>query len=228
MTHRILLVEDDVRLASLVQEYLGEQGMEVRVEHDGARAAQRILEWVPDLVVLDVMLPGESGLSVCQRVRADYPGIILMLTARGDDIDEVLGLDMGADDYVAKPVRPRVLLARIRALLRRRPGLQSGERVADGNLVVDRALRSVRLQGEAVDLTTAEFDLLWALVSRLGRPVSRQELFQELRGIDYDGVDRSMDVRVSQLRKKLFTDRDIPSRILTVRGSGYQFVPASP
>ena len=222
----ILLVEDDIRLAELVSEYLTHHGLHVRHEPDGARAEARILEEQPDLVILDVMLPGVDGLTVCRRVRPRYDGAILMLTARGDEVDQVLGLELGADDYVAKPASPRLLLARVHALLRRRaPSSPRGKRLTCGDLVADRAARSVRLAGEPLDLTTAEFDLLWALMRRAGEPVTRQELFRELRGIDYDGYDRAMDVRVSQLRRKLFTDAGRPSRIKTVRGVGYQLVP---
>jgi two-component system response regulator RstA len=209
---RILLVEDDERLAALTAEYLREAGYAVEIVTDGSRAAGRILaEPRPDLVILDIMLPGESGLSVLRRVREPYRGPILVLTARGDDVDELLGFELGADDYVAKPARPRLLLARVQALLRRaRPAEEPGEdRLTDGDLVVDRARREVRLGEVVIDLTTAEFD----------------ELFEELRGIAYDGLDRSMDVRMSQLRKRLFTDHGRPSRIVTVRGAGYQFVP---
>jgi DNA-binding response OmpR family regulator len=224
-------VEDDDRLAELVGEYLREQGFSVSRHATGSGAVARVLADQPQLVLLDVMLPGESGLSVCQALRAqDYTGAILMMTARRDDIDEVLGLDMGADDYVGKPVRPRVLLARVTALLRRssRAGLAAGavDRVVEGDLVADRLARRATLAGEDLQLTTAEFDLLWVFVTHPGRPITRQELFQELRGIDYDGLDRSMDVRVSQLRKKVFQDRGVPDRIVTVRGTGYQFVPA--
>lgn len=224
MSATILLVEDDDRLAELVGEYLRAQGFDVRRQATGTGAVHRITTEQPDLVVLDVMLPGESGLTIVQQARKSYAGPVLMLTARGDDVDEVVGLDLGADDYLAKPVRPRVLLARIQALLRRGGTAAQQERIEDGDLVVDRTARRVTLRGEAVELTTAEFDLLWFLATRPGRPVSRQELFKELRGIDYDGVDRSMDVRVSQLRKRLFTDQGAEDRIVTVRGSGYQFV----
>ena len=222
---RLMLVEDDVRLASLVSEYLENNGHEVAVEHRGDRATERILAEKPDLVVLDLMLPGEDGLSICRRVRPKFPGPILMLTARGEEIDQVLGLELGADDYVAKPVSPRLLLARIKALLRR--GGQEAElaRIEAGTLVIDRSAREARISGDLLGLTSAEFDLLWALACKAGQPVSREVLLKELRGIDWDGIDRSMDVRVSQLRRKLAADPDPADRSTTVRGVGYQFVP---
>ena len=222
---RLMLVEDDVRLASLISEYLENSGHEVAIEHRGDRAVDRILAEAPDLVVLDLMLPGEDGLSICRRVRPKFSGPILMLTARGEEIDQVLGLEMGADDYVAKPVSPRLLLARIKALLRRGGPAQDGDRIVCGTLVIDRASREARIGGELVGLTSAEFDLLWALAGKAGQPVSREVLLKELRGIDWDGIDRSMDVRVSQLRRKLAADPDHEGRIKTVRGVGYQFVP---
>lgn len=220
----IFLVEDDARLAELVRDYLTQSGFTVTHEPRGDRAVDGILAAEPDLVVLDLMLPGEDGLSICRRLRPAFSGPVLMLTARGDEIDQVVGLEMGADDYVAKPVSPRLLLARIRALLRRGAPVEAS-RVECGSLVVDLGARSATIDGEAVDLTSSEFDLLWVLATHAGRPVSREELVRELRGIQYDGVDRSIDVRVSQLRRKLATDPRHSDRIKTVRGVGYQLVP---
>ncbi|WBA80834.1 winged helix-turn-helix domain-containing protein [Endozoicomonas sp. GU-1] len=228
-TGRILIVEDDERLATLTREYLENNGLQVSVEGDGGKAVERILSERPDLVVLDLMLPGEDGVSICRRVRGQYHGQILMLTARTDDLDEVLGLEMGADDYVAKPVRPRVLLARIRALLRRgtapvedEPTVQNSLRF--GALVVDNSMREAWLDDQSVDLTSAEFDLLWLLCSNAGRVLSREEIFAQLRGIEYDGQDRSIDVRVSRIRPKIGDDPMHPRLIKTVRSKGYLFV----
>lgn len=228
-TGRILIVEDDERLATLTREYLENNGLQVSVEGDGGKAVERILSERPDLVVLDLMLPGEDGVSICRRVRSQYYGQILMLTARTDDLDEVLGLEMGADDYVAKPVRPRVLLARIRALLRRgtaqaeeAPEVQSSLRF--GALVVDNSMREAWLNDKSIDLTSAEFDLLWLLCSNAGRVLSREEIFSQLRGIEYDGQDRSIDVRVSRIRPKIGDDPMHPRLIKTVRSKGYLFV----
>ncbi|MCL1623296.1 winged helix-turn-helix domain-containing protein [Moraxella sp. Tifton1] len=224
---RILIVEDDERLAVLTQDYLRRNGLDVAIEMDGARAIRRIISEQPDLVVLDVMLPGSDGLTVCREVRPHYQNPILMLTARTEDMDQVLGLEMGADDYVPKPAQPRVLLARIRALLRRleaTPAVDSPQRLEFGNLVIDNGGRSVTLNDELVDFTSAEYDLLWLLASNSGRILSREDIFERLRGIEYDGQDRSIDVRISRIRPKIGDDPENPKRIKTVRSKGYLFV----
>ncbi|MCT7339774.1 winged helix-turn-helix domain-containing protein [Pseudomonas aeruginosa] len=227
---RILIVEDDRRLAELTREYLEGNGLKVDIEANGALAAARILAERPDLVVLDLMLPGEDGLSICRQVRPQFDGPILMLTARTDDMDEVLGLEMGADDYVCKPVRLRVLLARIRALLRRSEAPEAGapaadsKRLAFGRLVIDNAMREAWLDGTTIELTSAEFDLLWLLAANAGRILSREEIFNALRGIEYDGQDRSIDVRISRIRPKIGDDPMHPRLIKTVRSKGYLFV----
>jgi two-component system response regulator RstA len=226
---QILIVEDDQRLAELTREYLESNGLHVAIEGNGAVAAQRIIDEQPDLVILDLMLPGEDGLSICRKVRERFNGPILMLTARTDDTDQIQGLDLGADDYVCKPVRPRLLLARIQALLRRsepEPSVpQKPRRLEFGPLVVDDALREAWLQGNGIELTSAEFDLLWLLVSNAGRILSREEIFTALRGIGYDGQDRSIDVRISRIRPKIGDDPDHPRLIKTIRSKGYLFVP---
>ena len=224
---RILIVEDDERLATLTQDYLRRNGLDVAIETDGTRAIRRIISEQPDLVVLDVMLPGSDGLTVCREVRPHYSQPILMLTARTEDMDQVLGLEMGADDYVAKPVQPRVLLARIRALLRRSestPSHESPQRLEFGELVIDNGGRSVMLGERLVDFTSAEYDLLWLLASNAGRILSREDIFERLRGIEYDGQDRSIDVRISRIRPKIGDDPENPKRIKTVRSKGYLFV----
>ncbi|AJD47592.1 DNA-binding response regulator [Alcanivorax sp. S71-1-4] len=225
---RILIVEDDERLATLTREYLESNGMDVTVVNDGEEAVRRIRADQPDLVVLDLMLPGADGLTVCREVRPAFRNPILMLTARTDDMDQVLGLEMGADDYVAKPVKPRVLLARIRALLRRveteHERDQPQMRLEFGNLVIDNSAREVVLEGKSVDLTSAEYDLLWLLASNAGNVLSRETIFEKLRGIQYDGQDRSIDVRISRIRPKVGDDPDNPRRIKTVRSKGYLFV----
>jgi two-component system response regulator RstA len=230
---RILIVEDDERLADLTREYLESNGLTVSLETHGGAAVERIRNEQPDLVVLDLMLPGEDGLSICRRVRPVYSGPIIMLTARTDDLDQVLGLEMGADDYIGKPVQPRVLLARIRAMLRRVENTpaaaeqNNGEepvRLQFNDLVVDRSMREAWLNDESIDLTSAEFDLLWLLASNAGRVLSREEIFTALRGIEYDGQDRSIDVRVSRIRPKIGDDPIHPRRIKTVRSKGYLFV----
>ena len=224
---KILIVEDDERLARLTQEYLIRNGLEVGVEPDGNRAIRRIIAEQPDMVVLDVMLPGADGLTICREVRPHYHQPILMLTARTEDMDQVLGLEMGADDYVAKPVQPRVLLARIRALLRRTdktPEDEVAQRIEFDDLVIDNGGRSVTLNGELVDFTSAEYDLLWLLASNAGRILSREDIFERLRGIEYDGQDRSIDVRISRIRPKIVDDHENQKRIKTVRSKGYLFV----
>lgn len=224
---KILIVEDDERLALLTQDYLQRNGLDVSIESDGLKAIRRIISEQPDLVVLDVMLPGADGLNVCREVRSQYHNPILMLTARTEDMDQVLGLEMGADDYVAKPVQPRVLLARIRALLRRSDKVTEEDvvqRIEFDNLVIDNGSRSVTLDGNLVDFTSAEYDLLWLLASNAGRILSREDIFERLRGIEYDGQDRSIDVRISRIRPKIGDDPENPKRIKTVRSKGYLFV----
>ena len=224
----VLIVEDDDRLATLTRDYLVANGLRVSVVNDGLAAIQAIRRDNPDLVVLDLMLPGADGLAVCREVRGTFRNPILMLTARTDDMDQVLGLEMGADDYVAKPVKPRVLLARIRALLRRvetdNERDSSPSRLEFGALVIDNSAREVTLRGESVDLTSAEYDLLWLLASNAGTVLSRETIFEKLRGIQYDGQDRSIDVRISRIRPKVGDDPENPKRIKTVRSKGYLFV----
>ena len=224
----ILIVEDDQRLAQLTCEYLQAQGFTVLLENDGAVAVQRILNEQPDLVVLDLMLPGQDGFAICRSVRPDYQGPILMLTARTDDADQVQGLEQGADDYVCKPARPAVLLARIKALLRRADSVDSKVSAPDvlnfGLLTIDNARRSAFLADQQIDLTGAEFDLLWLLAVNAGTPLSREKIFSELRGIEYDGVDRSIDVRISRIRPRIGDNSEQPKVIKTIRNKGYLFV----
>ena len=232
MKTSILLVEDDDRLAKLTAEYLQKNDFAVTIEARGDTAETRILNDNPELVILDIMLPGKDGFEVCRAVRARYKGVILMLTARDEDLDQILGLELGADDYLAKPVQPRLLLARIKALLRRTPGNipteepgESGDaaELSFGNFRISQATRSAHLGDEVIDLTTAEFDLLWLLAKHAGNILSRDDLLQQLRGIGFDGLDRSIDARISRLRRKLGDDPENPTRIKTVRGKGYLF-----
>jgi DNA-binding response OmpR family regulator len=230
---RILLVEDDLKLAALVKEYLESDQFDVDVESRGDTAANRILTDKPDLIILDVMLPGMDGFEVCKRIRPDYDGPILMLTARSEEVDEVIGLEMGADDYMSKPVRPRLLLARLRTLLRRvQPNAAQESFDSEENalieltdLQIDATQRSVVLSGKPVYLTTAEFDLLWFLARRPGEVVTRDEIFEKVIGMPYDGLDRSADLRITRLRKKLGDDGKQPSRIKSIRSVGYLLAP---
>lgn len=218
----ILLVEDDRELADLTRDFLQNEGFVVWHESEGRAARDRILTSPPDLIILDIMLPGMNGYTVCQEVRPKYNGPILFLTARDDELDEILGLEMGGDDYVTKPVRPQLLLARVRALLRRavkRPTVS--KRVVVGDLMVDANRREVRLGERIVELTTYEFDLLYYLANRASEVVSRQDIYQALFNYDYDGIDRSVDVYISRLRQKFGGDNSTSVSIKTVRGVGY-------
>ncbi len=222
---RVLVVEDDVKLARLVAEFLTANGFQVTVEERGDRAVERIRQEAPDAVILDLMLPGKDGLAVCREVRQDYRGAVLMLTARGDDLDEIVGLEVGADDYMAKPVRPRVLLARLKSLLRRTSAPAEGERrVVLGALVLDASNRTAVYRGHPLDLTTAEFELLWYLGNHAGDVIERDQLYVDVRGVPWDGVDRSIDLRVSRLRKKLGDTEKPPQILKSVRGTGYLLV----
>ena len=225
----VLLVEDDRELAALVQEFLGKHGFVVDIESSGTGAARRLETENPDLVILDVMLPGMSGMDVCKAVRSHYSGPILMLTALDDDMDHMLGLELGADDYIIKPVVPRLLLARIKAVLRRFQTTMdpAAEQTAGnpvlrvGSLTINASSRQVLLRDSDIALTSAEFDLLRLLAESAGEVVSRDDVLQRVRGLEYDGLDRSIDRRISRLRKKLGDDPADPKRIKTVRGKGY-------
>jgi DNA-binding response OmpR family regulator len=226
-TASILLVEDDLRLAELVSRYLKNNGFQV----SAAGAAEEVLDRVhrerPDLIILDIGLPGEDGFSLCRRLRPAYQQPILILTARDNDIDHVLGLELGADDYVVKPIEPRVLLARIGALLRRarrQPGL-AAKVLRFGALIINPAAHSVSLNGVAVMLSRSEFDLLAYLATHAGQIQSREALFRNLYRREYDGVDRMLDIRISRLRRKLGGEAENAERIKTVWGQGYLFVP---
>jgi two-component system OmpR family response regulator len=218
-----LLVEDDLRLARLTREYLEGHGVAVQHVSDGARAVEVALAGRFDAVLLDLMLPGRDGLEVCRELRSRSDVPILVLTARGEEADRVMGLELGADDYLAKPFSPRELLARIRAVVRRargRAGPVAGV-VRVGGLVVDPAARRVTLGGKDVVLTGYEFALLDALARRAGRVLSREQLMELARGSAEEAFDRSIDVHVSRLRQKLGDDPKRPRLIKTVRGAGY-------
>jgi DNA-binding response OmpR family regulator len=225
----ILLVEDDRRLANLTAEYFRQNGLTVAVESRGDRAVARFKAEQPRIVLLDLMLPGADGLTVCRELREFFNGPILIFTARDSDIDQVIGLEAGADDYVAKPVDPMVLLARTRALLRRveEQAVQQTPvaEIVLGGLRISVASQEVWLDGENIQLTTQEFELLHMLARHAGTILSRDDIFHRLRGIDYDGLDRSIDGRISKLRRKLGDSATAPSRIKTVWGKGYLLVP---
>lgn len=220
----ILLVEDDVRLAVLIKEYLEQQGYEILVEHMGDRAVDRIREDSPDMVILDLMLPGKDGLAILEESRPYFSAPVLILTAKENDTDQISGLELGADDYVRKPVDPGVLLARIRALFRRIDYLEENLGVLRfGGLEINKNSRDVIFFDQLMDLSTLEFDLLAFLASEPGTVMDRDRLCQSVRGIEYDGLDRSIDVAISRLRKKLEDHPEKPFRIKTIWGSGYLF-----
>ena len=222
----VLLIEDDLRLAELVRTYLQSNNFQVGVEHRGERVIERLQRESVDLVILDIGLPGQDGFSVCKELRALSNVPVLILTARDNDIDHVVGLELGADDYVVKPVEPRVLIARIQALLRRSrsPASPEVKPLRFGGLSINPVARAVALDEKPVALSSNEFDLLYFLAARADEIQSRETLYLQLYKREYDGLDRTLDVRVSHLRKKL-GEAGAPDRIRTVWGHGYLFSP---
>lgn len=219
---RVILVEDDERLATLTAQFLQSNDFDVDVITDGADAADAIIRTQPDIVILDVMLPNKDGFAICRSVRNEYSGPILFLTAKDSDFDQVKGLEIGADDYVIKPVEPFVLLARLNALLRRSGESKANlEHITLGQLQIDKADRRVCLNKQEIELTSYEFDLLWALANHAGETQSREYIYKHVVGREYDGLDRSVDVRISRLRKKLGDNLEQPFRLITVWGKGY-------
>ena len=229
MANHILLVEDDRRLADLVKDYLENNEFIVTVENHGNRVLRHCQQLNPSLIILDVMLPGKDGLTLCQELRGQYRGPILMLTARDQDSDQILGLEFGADDYVTKPAEPRVLLARIRALMRRyyQQDVEEQDNLVFDQLSIQPKARKVMLAGAEIYLSSHEFDLLLALAKQAGQIIGREYLFNQIYHREYDGLDRTIDVRISQLRKKLQDNSDNPTRIKTIWGKGYLFVPTA-
>ena len=223
---RVLVVDDDVELCELVKEFLEPEGLQVEAVHNGNRGLERALSGEHALVVLDVMLPGMNGLDVLRKLRASSSVPVLLLTARGQDVDRIVGLELGADDYLPKPFNPRELVARIRAILRRTRG-EAAERQAPqssvrvGDVELNPATRTVLRGGEAVDLTAVEFNLLDVLLREAGRVVTRDELAKIALGRMFSPYDRSIDMHISKLRKKLGEDGKGGERIKTVRGVGY-------
>jgi two-component system, OmpR family, phosphate regulon response regulator OmpR len=220
---RILIIEDDRRLAEMVSEYLGEAGFRVTVEGEGRSGLARISREPHDALVLDLTLPDMDGLEVCRQLRAFSDTPVLMLTARGDAMDRVIGLEVGADDYLPKPFEPRELLARLRAILRRSDRTRSSATLRFGRLEIDRDARQVRLDGTERSLTAHQFALLVALAERAGRVLSRDALMDLVRGEELEAFDRSIDVHVSRIRAMIEDDPKQPRRLLTVRGAGYVF-----
>jgi two-component system phosphate regulon response regulator OmpR len=225
MAERVLVVEDDPRLAEMLSEYLGQAGFHITVASLGATALREFDETGYDAIVLDLMLPDMDGLSVCREIRTKSDTPLLMLTARGDAIDRIVGLELGADDYLPKPFEPRELLARLRAILRRRsPGKAAGDHILHfGRLEIDSAARAVLLDGARCDLTGYQFDLLWALAKSAGRVLSRDALMDKVKGAQLEAFDRSIDVHMSRIRAAIEDDPKKPRRVITVRGAGYVF-----
>ena len=224
----VLIIDDDARLSEMVASYLSARGLSVSTRSDAASGLRALEQAAFDAVVLDVMLPDQDGFDVLRALRARYDVPVLMLTARGDPSDRIVGLELGADDYLPKPVDPRELLARQRALLRRTRRAHGPDRLEFGPLTVDRAAREVRVDGNRCELTSHQFALLLALAERPGRVLSREQLFQIVRGDELEAFDRSIDVHVSRIRAAIEVDSRSPRWIQTVRGVGYVFTPPGP
>lgn len=223
---RLLIVDDDVELCDLIEEFLRPEGFDIEAVHDGQRGLDRALSGEHVLVVLDVMLPVMNGLDVLRRIRAHSQIPVIILTARGDDVDRIVGLEIGADDYLPKPFNPRELLARIRAILRRSQQAVSTEGEADqkiaiGEVTLDPAARTVRRGGEIVELTSVEFSLLEILMRTVGHVVTREQIATDVLGRRFMPYDRSIDMHVSKVRRKLGPQPDGEERIKTIRGVGY-------
>jgi DNA-binding response OmpR family regulator len=226
---QLLMIEDDVRLAGMVADYLGQNGLAVAHVPDARSGLARLQTPGVDLVILDLMLPDMDGLQVCQRIRA-LPGRcgqvpVLMLTAKGDPMDRIIGLEMGADDYLPKPFEPRELLARIKAVLRRKTPAQDtpAQTLQFGALEIDRDARRVTVHGQICDLTAYQYDVLLALAERAGRVLTRDQIMEAVRGRELEAFDRSIDVHMGRIRAAIESDPKLPQRILTVRGVGYVF-----
>lgn len=227
MTDRILLIEDDPRLAEMVKNYLGESGFSVIIAPTGQAGLALHGRQEFDALILDLMLPDMDGLDICRKIRAGAQTPILMLTARGDAMDRVVGLEIGADDYLPKPFEPRELLARLRAILRRsKGGEEQVELMRFGRLEIDLGAREVRLDGEVRSMTGYQFDLLLVLARHAGRVMSRETIMDLMKNERLDAFDRSIDVHISRIRAAIEDDPKKPRRVITVRGAGYVFAKA--
>lgn len=222
----ILLVEDDISLAQWVSEYLQDHGFKVTHVARGDEVEMQVKDNQPDLILLDVMLPGMDGIEVCKTLRRFSSIPIIMMTARADEFDEVVGLEVGANDYIIKPVRPRALLARIKSVLRMLENnpVRNVNELAFGSLLINGDSKRVTYKGENIELSTSLFSLLWLLASNPGKVLDRDAVFKALIGREYDGLDRRMDVLVSNLRKKLQDNPQEPKKIKTIWGKGYLFI----
>ena len=226
VSNKILIVDDDIELCELISNYLASNGYLIEVVHSGEQVEQAIEDFSPNAIILDLMLPNIDGLTICKSIRARFQGAIIMLTALGDDIDEVTGLEVGADDYLAKPVKPRVLLVHLRAQMRRfsQVKISAIDPVIfchEQSISIDASKRKVINQGNDVSLSSAEFDLLWLLAEQVGQIVKRDVLHEKIFRLPYDGIDRSIDLRISRIRKKLNDNSKEAEVIKTVRNVGY-------
>lgn len=232
MKHTVLFVEDDAELAALMRDFLARHDLDVIIEPRGDTALDAVAKVQPALVLLDIMLPGKDGLTLCRELRPTFTGPIVMLTSLDSDMNHILGLELGANDYILKNTPPAVVAARLRAQLRQHQpagtAVQASpaQRLVFGKLLIDEPCREVTLEGERIALSTSDFDLLWQLASHAGEVQDRDTLLRVMRGLSYDGLDRSIDIAVSRLRKKLGDDPVAPFRIKTVRNKGYLFSPA--
>lgn len=232
--NKIVFVEDDPEVGALIAAWLGKHDMDVIVEPRGDQAEAVIAREKPQLVLLDIMLPGKDGMTLCRDLRKQWTGPIVLLTSLDSDMNHILALEMGANDYILKTTPPPVLLARLRLHLRQQAGAAQPESplplkqhniLRFGTLTIDPVNRQVLLAGEQIMLSTADFDLLWELATHAGQIMDRDALLKNLRGVAYDGMDRSVDVAISRLRKKLLDSATEPYRIKTVRNKGYLFAP---
>jgi two-component system OmpR family response regulator len=226
--YKILIVDDDLTYMHVIKSYLENNDFAVETLDSGEHAVSHIIKTQPDAVILDGLLPHKDGFDICREVRVKYHGTILMLTGRDETIDQVVGLELGADGYLVKPVTPRLLLAHLHAHLRKTRNQNEPtqtHQLTFGGLTIDASARSAHLHGVNIELTSAEFDLLWLLASHAGHVVSRDELFESVLGTENDGLNRSIDMMVSRLRKRLHDDNEKPRRIKTVRVKGYLFSP---
>lgn len=226
--YNLVIVEDDQELASLTKEFFEQFEFTCSVEGTGKQAIDKILQQQPDVVLLDLMLPDMDGMQVFQQIQGQYKGKVAMLTARGDTIDQVLGLEIGADDYISKPVEPRLLLAKVRALLRREDGKpetkENSNCIVQGDVVIDTHKREVSHKDQMIELSTFEYELLLLLVENSGEVVTRDTIYSALWGHDYDGQNRQVDIYISSIRSKLELDSSQPTLIKTVRSKGYIYV----
>ncbi len=226
MSRTLLIIDDDLKLIELLSEYLEENGFKVHGVQDGLKAVENINDLGPDLVILDIMLPGKDGLQVLKDIRGASAVPVIMLTARGDDTDRIVGLELGADDYLPKPFNPRELLARIRAILRR--GAADGDKeeriIRSGNMELNRAARSLAVDGRNIPLSTTEFNILEILMKNPNTVLSRDQIMNLAQGKDFMAFDRSVDIHISKLRAKIEKKPASPTRIKTVWGTGYMFV----